>query len=176
MTISQSARIKDSVIAEGAIIHAFSHLERAYVGKSAQVGPFARLREGSRLEADVKVGNFVETKKSTLERGAKVSHLSYIGDATIGEKANVGAGTITCNYDGYFKYQTHVGAGAFVGSNTSLVAPANVGNGAFVAAGSTVTETVPDDALYLNRASSTVKTGWAASYHARQKAKKSSLK
>ncbi|MCV3241596.1 bifunctional UDP-N-acetylglucosamine diphosphorylase/glucosamine-1-phosphate N-acetyltransferase GlmU [Mesorhizobium sp. ZC-5] len=139
-------------IAGGATIHAFSQLEGATVATGASVGPFARLRPGADLGENAKVGNFCEVKKATIEAGAKVNHLSYIGDARIGAKANIGAGTITCNYDGYSKFFTDIGAGAFVGSNSALVAPIRIGAGAYVASGSVITEEVPDDALAFGRA------------------------
>ncbi len=150
------------VVNDGALIHAFSHLEGAHVGAKANVGPYARLRPGTTLERDSKVGNFVEVKSATIEEGAKVSHLSYIGDASVGVGANIGAGTITCNYDGYGKYRTEIGAGAFIGSNSALVAPVTIGRGAFVASGSTITEDVPADALALGRARQATKQGRAA--------------
>ena len=139
-------------IAGGATIRAFSHLEGAVVGPGCEVGPFARLRPGAELKEGSKVGNFCEVKKAVLEPGAKVNHLTYIGDAHIGAKANIGAGTITCNYDGYGKFVTEIGACAFIGSNSSLVAPIRIGAGAYVASGSVVTEDVPDDALAFGRA------------------------
>ncbi len=139
-------------IAGGTQIRAFSHLEGATVASGSEVGPFARLRPGADLGEKSKVGNFCEVKKATIEAGAKVNHLSYIGDARIGAKANIGAGTITCNYDGYGKFFTDIGAGAFVGSNSALVAPIKIGNGAYIASGSVITEDVPDDALAFGRA------------------------
>ena len=139
-------------IYEGAVIRAFSHLEGAIVGHCAIIGPYARLREGSELAEGVKIGNFVETKKAKFEKGAKANHLSYIGDAHVGEAANIGAGTITCNYDGYDKFKTEIGKGAFIGSNSALVAPVTIGNGAIIGAGSTITKTVSDDDLALTRA------------------------
>jgi len=138
-------------VAEGAEIKSFSHLEGATVGPGAVVGPFARLRPGAMLEAESRVGNFVEVKNASLGRGAKANHLSYLGDAEVGAGANIGAGTITCNYDGFLKSRTEIGAGAFIGSNTALVAPVRVGTGAIVGAGSTITRDVPDDALGLAR-------------------------
>ncbi len=150
------------VVDDGAVIHAFSHLEGAHVGAKANVGPYARLRPGAMLGRDSKVGNFVEVKSATIEAGAKVSHLSYIGDASVGAGANIGAGTITCNYDGYGKFRTEIGAGAFIGSNSALVAPVTIGQGAYVASGSTITEDVPADALALGRARQTTKEGRAA--------------
>src|SRR5262249_27849024 len=139
-------------IAAGATIHGFSHLEGADVGPNAEVGPFARLRPGAELDEKAKVGNFCEVKKAKVGAGAKVNHLSYIGDAVIGAKANIGAGTITCNYDGFSKFVTEIGAGAFVGSNSALVAPVKIGDGAYIASGSVITESVPDDALAFGRA------------------------
>ena len=139
-------------IAAGAKIHAFSHLEGADDRRRREVGPFARLRPGADLGEKAKVGNFCEVKKATIEPGAKVNHLTYIGDARVGAGANIGAGTITCNYDGYSKFFTDIGAGAFIGSNSSLVAPVSIGDGAYVASGSVITENVPDDALAFGRA------------------------
>jgi bifunctional UDP-N-acetylglucosamine pyrophosphorylase/glucosamine-1-phosphate N-acetyltransferase len=161
------ARVED-----GATIHAFSHVEGASVGKGANVGPFARLRPGADLHADAKVGNFVEVKKAVIGEGAKVSHLTYIGDADIGAGANIGAGTITCNYDGYFKYRTVVGEGAFIGSNSALVAPVTIGAGAIVAAGSVVTQDVEADALALVRPPQIAKPGWAARFREKMLARK----
>ncbi|KQZ33007.1 bifunctional N-acetylglucosamine-1-phosphate uridyltransferase/glucosamine-1-phosphate acetyltransferase [Mesorhizobium sp. Root552] len=136
----------------GATIHAFSHLEGATIASGCEVGPFARLRPGADLKTKAKVGNFCEVKKAVVEKGAKVNHLTYIGDAVIGAGANIGAGTITCNYDGYSKFLTEIGENAFIGSNSSLVAPVSIGNGAYVASGSVITENVPDDALAFGRA------------------------
>ena len=148
-------------IADGATIRAFSHLEGATVGAGAEVGPYARLRPGAVLGEASKVGNFVEVKKAVLGRGAKANHLSYIGDADVGAGANIGAGTITCNYDGFFKYRTVIGEGAFIGSNSALVAPVAVGAGAIVAAGSVLTSDVDADALALVRPEQKSKPGWA---------------
>lgn len=148
-------------IADGAIIHAFSYLEGATVGPRAEVGPYARLRPGAVLGAKSKVGNFVEVKQATLGDGAKASHLTYLGDAEIGAGVNIGAGTITCNYDGFFKYRTVIGAGAFIGSNSALVAPVTIGAGAIVGAGAVVTQDVPTDALALVRPVQVAKPGWA---------------
>jgi bifunctional UDP-N-acetylglucosamine pyrophosphorylase / glucosamine-1-phosphate N-acetyltransferase len=159
-------------VASGAIIHGFSHLEGCTVGEKAEIGPFARLRPGADLHAGVKVGNFVEVKKSVMETGAKANHLSYIGDAHVGAGANIGAGTITCNYDGFFKYKTIVGAGAFIGSNSSLVAPVNIGAGAIVGAGSVVTKDVEADALGVTRADQKSLAGWAAKFRAKMLASK----
>lgn len=159
-------------IASGTTIRAHSHIEGAVIGEDCDIGPFARLRPGTVLATGVKIGNFVETKQAAFAAGAKANHLSYIGDASIGAKANIGAGTITCNYDGYFKYKTVIGAGAFIGSNSALVAPVNIGDGAIVAAGSTITADVGADALALVRPEQQHKPGWAAAFRARQLAKK----
>jgi len=148
-------------VAAGARIRAFSHLEGANVGTGAVVGPYARLRPGAVLGPDSRVGNFVEVKNATFGAGAKANHLSYIGDASVGSKSNIGAGTITCNYDGYLKHRTEIGAGSFVGSNSTLVAPVRLGNGAFIAAGSVITEDVQRDAMALGRARQVVKEGKA---------------
>lgn len=160
------------VVEEDAQIRAHSHLEGAVVREAAVVGPYARLRPGADIGKGAKVGNFVEVKKAQLEEGAKVNHLSYVGDASIGAGANIGAGTITCNYDGYDKHRTVIGAGAFVGSNTSLVAPVTIGAGAYTGSGGVITENVPDDALALARGDQTVKEGWAARYRAAKTARK----
>jgi len=159
-------------IADGAVIRAFSHIEGATIAGGCEVGPFARLRPGTVLEQGAKVGNFVEMKKARLGRGAKASHLSYLGDADIGDKANIGAGTITCNYDGFGKYPTTIGAGAFIGSNSALVAPVSIGEGAIVGAGSVVTKDVAADELAVARASQRGMKGWAARFRASQQAKK----
>ena len=148
-------------VEDGALIRSFSHLEGAHVGKGARVGPYARLRPGAKLGADVHIGNFVEVKQATIEAGAKANHLSYIGDARVGKGANIGAGTITCNYDGIAKHHTDIGAGAFIGSNSSLVAPVKIGDGAYVGSGSVVTKDVPSDALVVARTKPTIKEGWA---------------
>ncbi|WP_395698314.1 bifunctional UDP-N-acetylglucosamine diphosphorylase/glucosamine-1-phosphate N-acetyltransferase GlmU [Methylocella sp.] len=152
------------VVAAGARVRAFSHLEGTSVGENAIVGPFARLRPGTRLAEGARIGNFVETKAAEVGAGAKINHLSYVGDASVGAKANVGAGTITCNYDGFGKHRTQIGAGAFIGSNTLLVAPVVVGEGAIVGAGTVVTEDVAADALALARAQLAQKPGWAARF------------
>ena len=148
-------------VGAGATIHAFSHLEGADVGPKASIGPFARLRPGTELGEKAKVGNFCETKNAKVGAGAKVNHLTYIGDAVIGASANIGAGTITCNYDGQNKHLTEIGAGAFIGSNSSLVAPIRIGDGAYVGSGSVVTADVPDDALAIARARQETKPGRA---------------
>jgi bifunctional UDP-N-acetylglucosamine pyrophosphorylase/glucosamine-1-phosphate N-acetyltransferase len=148
-------------VEDGATIKSFSHLEGAHVGKGARVGPFARLRPGADLGTDVHIGNFVEVKAAKVETGAKANHLAYIGDARVGEGANVGAGTITCNYDGIAKHHTDIGKHTFIGSNSSLVAPIKIGDGAYIGTGSVVTEDVPADALALARTRQTIKEGWA---------------
>ncbi|HTO27359.1 MAG TPA: bifunctional UDP-N-acetylglucosamine diphosphorylase/glucosamine-1-phosphate N-acetyltransferase GlmU, partial [Devosia sp.] len=163
-------------IEEGVVIHAFSHIEGAHIGRNASVGPFARLRPEANLGEGAKVGNFVEIKKADIGKGAKVSHLTYIGDATIGADVNIGAGVITVNYDGYNKHRTVVGDGAFIGSNASLVAPVTVGAGALVASGSVITEDVDADALALGRARQVVKAGRAKEIFAAAKAKKQAKK
>jgi bifunctional UDP-N-acetylglucosamine pyrophosphorylase/glucosamine-1-phosphate N-acetyltransferase len=163
-------------VAGGAMIRAFSHLEGAKVGPGCEVGPYARLRPGAVLEAGAKVGNFVEVKKSRLGEGAKANHLSYIGDTDVGAKANIGAGTITCNYDGFFKHRTVIGEGAFIGSNSSLVAPVEIGAGAMTGSGSVITGDVPADALGLARARQETKPGWAARFRAAMSAKKTKNK
>ncbi|MET0924632.1 MAG: bifunctional UDP-N-acetylglucosamine diphosphorylase/glucosamine-1-phosphate N-acetyltransferase GlmU, partial [Xanthobacteraceae bacterium] len=149
-------------VEDNAVIRSFSHLDRAHVGKGARVGPYSRLRPGTRLGEDVHVGNFVEVKEALIEAGAKANHLSYIGDATVGAGANVGAGTITCNYDGVAKHRTEIGKNAFIGSNSALVAPVKIGDGAYVGSGSVITHDVPADALAVARGRQTVKEGWAA--------------
>jgi bifunctional UDP-N-acetylglucosamine pyrophosphorylase/glucosamine-1-phosphate N-acetyltransferase len=160
----------------GAVIHAFSHLEGAHVSAGANVGPFARLRPGAKLHANAKVGNFVEIKKAEIGEGAKVSHLTYIGDATVGRNANIGAGTVTCNYDGFNKFETVIGADSFIGSNTLLVAPVRIGNGALTATGSVITEDVPDEAAAFGRARQVNKDGYGARIMARNKALKEASK
>jgi len=154
-------------IADGAVIHAFSHIEGAVIGPKASIGPFARIRPGTRLGEKSKVGNFVEIKKAELGDGAKVNHLSYVGDAFVGPKANIGAGTITCNYDGFGKYPTKIGAGAFIGSNTALVAPVTVGDGAIVGAGSVITKDVEPDSLAIERNEQKGISGWARRFRER---------
>ena len=131
------------------------------VGRGAIVGPFARLRPGAKLEQGVHIGNFVEIKEALIEAGAKANHLTYIGDARVGAGANVGAGTITCNYDGSAKHRTDIGKNAFIGSNSSLVAPVKIGDGAYIGSGSVITADVPADALAIGRGRQTVKEGWA---------------
>ena len=162
-------------IAKHAVIHPFCHIEGAKIGEGAQIGPFARLRPGTEMGASTKAGNFVETKKAKIGKGSKINHLSYIGDAEIGEGANIGAGTITCNYDGYFKHKTEIGDGAFVGTNSSLVAPVKIGEGAYLGSGGVITKDVPAGALAIARSEQVNKEGWAKRYNtaqAKRKAKK----
>ncbi|GAA5060226.1 bifunctional UDP-N-acetylglucosamine diphosphorylase/glucosamine-1-phosphate N-acetyltransferase GlmU [Erythrobacter westpacificensis] len=166
----------DVSVASGATIRAFSHLEGTTVGEGVEVGPYARLRPGAVLEKGSKVGNFVEIKKATLGEGAKANHLTYLGDATVGAGANIGAGTITCNYDGYFKHQTTIGPRAFIGSNSALIAPVSIGADAIVAAGSAVTRDVADGELRMVRADQLVKPGWADRFHDAMKRKKAEKK
>ncbi|CAN7247631.1 bifunctional UDP-N-acetylglucosamine diphosphorylase/glucosamine-1-phosphate N-acetyltransferase GlmU [Phenylobacterium sp. LjRoot225] len=156
----------------GAVIRSFSHLEGATVRAGASIGPYARLRPGADIGEEAHIGNFVEVKKVTLGKGAKANHLSYLGDGTVGAGANIGAGTIFCNYDGFDKYETHVGEGAFIGSDTALVAPVRVGAGAFTGTGSVITQDVPDDALALARGLQVAKPGWAAKFRERKRAEK----
>jgi bifunctional UDP-N-acetylglucosamine pyrophosphorylase/glucosamine-1-phosphate N-acetyltransferase len=151
-------------IADGAVIHSFSHIVQTSIGKKASVGPYARLRPGTSLGEGVRIGNFVETKAATLEAGAKVNHLSYIGDAHVGANSNIGAGTITCNYDGFLKHKTTIGEGAFIGTNSSLVAPVKIGKGAYIGSGSVIIKDVPDDAMALERSPQTNRDGGAARY------------
>lgn len=162
-------------IADGAVIHAFSHLEGASVGPGATIGPYARLRPGADLAKGAKVGNFVEIKAAAIGEGAKVNHLTYIGDAEVGAGANIGAGTITCNYDGFFKSKTIIGEGAFIGSNSALVAPVTIGAGAYVGSGSVITRNVAPDALAVARGRQIEREGWAASFRAAAKARKAAV-
>jgi bifunctional UDP-N-acetylglucosamine pyrophosphorylase/glucosamine-1-phosphate N-acetyltransferase len=154
-------------VADGATIKAFSHIDGAVIGTKANIGPFARIRPGTKLGDRTKVGNFVELKKAEIGEGAKVNHLSYVGDATVGAQANIGAGTITCNYDGFGKYRTVIGAGAFIGSNTALVAPVTIGDGAVVGAGSVITEDVEPDSLAVERSEQKGIAGWAKRFRER---------
>jgi bifunctional UDP-N-acetylglucosamine pyrophosphorylase/glucosamine-1-phosphate N-acetyltransferase len=177
--IAQDVTVEPSVwfgpgvtVASGAVIHAFSHIEGASVGENASVGPFARLRPGAKLGEKVKVGNFVEVKKANVGKGAKISHLSYVGDAEVGAEVNIGAGVITVNYDGFNKHDTIIGDGAFIGSNASLVAPVTVGAGALVASGSVITEDVEPDALALGRERQVNKAGRARAIFERAAAAK----
>lgn len=159
-------------IETGAVIRAFSHLEGAKVKSGALIGPYARLRPGAEIGEDAHIGNFVEVKKVKVGAGAKANHLSYLGDGTVGAKANIGAGTIFCNYDGFDKFDTHIGEGAFVGSNSSLVAPVSIGAGAYTGSGSVITRDVAPDALALERGAQVEKEGWAARFRAAKLAKK----
>ncbi|WEK00429.1 MAG: bifunctional UDP-N-acetylglucosamine diphosphorylase/glucosamine-1-phosphate N-acetyltransferase GlmU [Candidatus Sphingomonas phytovorans] len=163
-------------IADGAVIHGFSHIEGATIGLKAEVGPYARLRPGAVLGEKAKVGNFVEMKKAVLGPGAKASHLTYLGDAEVGAGANIGAGTITCNYDGYFKYKTVIGEGAFIGSNSALVAPVTIGAGAMVAAGSVITRNVEADALAIARSKQEARPGRARRFRDVMAAEKAAKK
>jgi len=151
-------------VADDVEIRAFCHIEGATIASGAQIGPYARLRPGSEIGANVHIGNFVETKNTVMAAGAKANHLTYLGDAVVGAKTNIGAGTITCNYDGYFKEQTTIGAGVFIGSNSALVAPVTIGDGALVAAGSVVTRDVAPDAMSVARGQQVDKPGWAAKF------------
>lgn len=153
-------------VGDEAVIHSFSHVSEAAIGARASVGPFARLRPGTVLGEGARIGNFVETKAAEIEAGAKVNHLTYIGDARVGAGANIGAGTITCNYDGFSKSRTNIGPGAFVGSNSSLVAPVSIGANAYVGSGSVINRDVPADALAVERGEQTIKPGWAARFRA----------
>ncbi len=164
-----------ATIAAHVTIHPFCHIEGTSIGEGAVVGPFARLRPGTELGAGTKVGNFVETKKAVVGKGSKINHLSYIGDAVIGEGVNIGAGTITCNYDGYFKHVTTIKDGAFIGTNSSLIAPVTIGKGAFLGSGGVISNDVPDGALALARSKQENKQGWADRYHKAQKARKAKL-
>lgn len=156
------------VIEDGATIKAFSYIESSHIERSAIVGPFARLRPGTRVGQKAKIGNFVELKAADIDEGAKVNHLSYIGDTHIGPAANIGAGTITCNYDGFRKFKTDIGAGAFIGSNSSLIAPVRIGEGAYVGSGSVISKDVPADSLALTRAPQVQREGWAGRRRARR--------
>ncbi|MDB5697197.1 MAG: glmU, partial [Alphaproteobacteria bacterium] len=178
-TIGRDSQIEANVvfgpgvtIGERVKIRAFSHIEGARIGDGAEIGPYARLRPGAEIGEKAKIGNFVEIKKARFGRGAKANHLSYIGDAEVGDGANVGAGTITCNYDGFLKYPTKIGEGAFIGSNSALVAPVVIGKGAIVGAGSVVTRDVPDDALAVARGSQVEKPGWALRFREKMAARK----
>jgi bifunctional UDP-N-acetylglucosamine pyrophosphorylase/glucosamine-1-phosphate N-acetyltransferase len=156
----------------GARIRAFSHLEGARVAEGAIIGPYARLRPGADIGRDAHIGNFVEVKNARIEAGAKANHLAYIGDARVGAKSNIGAGTITCNYDGFGKYHTDIGAGAFIGSNSSLVAPLTIEDGAYVGSGSVITDHVPADSLAIGRGRQVNKAGWAGAFRTRMQALK----
>jgi bifunctional UDP-N-acetylglucosamine pyrophosphorylase/glucosamine-1-phosphate N-acetyltransferase len=160
VSIGPNCLLKNVTVAEGAMVHAMSHLEDAEVGARCSVGPYARLRPGTVLAEEARVGNFVETKKASIGRGSKVNHLTYVGDCEMGEGVNVGAGTITCNYDGVNKHRTDIGDGVFIGSNSTLVAPLDIAAGGFVAAGSTITETVGEDELAIGRGRQRNIQGW----------------
>lgn len=159
-------------VAGGARIRAFSHLEGAVVGAECEIGPYARLRPGTVLAKGVKIGNFVETKNTDMGEGAKANHLAYLGDGRIGADANIGAGTIFCNYDGFEKHQTKIGEGAFVGSNSAIVAPVSIGDGAYVGSGSVITKDVPDDALAVARGHQMTREGWAKTFRTRKASEK----
>jgi bifunctional UDP-N-acetylglucosamine pyrophosphorylase/glucosamine-1-phosphate N-acetyltransferase len=165
--IRTGAVLVDTVVEDDAVIKQNCHIAGSRIGRGCQVGPFAHLRDGAELRPGARVGNFVEVKKSVLAEGVKAMHLTYLGDASIGRETNVGAGTITCNYDGVRKNPTTIGERVFVGSGTELVAPVRVGDGAYIAAGSTLTEDVPADALAIARARQVNKPGWAAERRAR---------
>jgi bifunctional UDP-N-acetylglucosamine pyrophosphorylase / glucosamine-1-phosphate N-acetyltransferase len=156
-------------IEDGATIRSFSYLESARVAGGAIVGPFARLRPGADIGVNARIGNFVEIKQSAVEQGAKINHLAYIGDARVGPKSNIGAGTIVCNYDGFAKHKTDIGAGAFIGSNSALVAPVTIGDGAYIATGSVITKPVEADALVVARSRQETKPGWAKAFRDRHK-------
>ena len=161
VTIKSNVILCDVTIGDNSVIEAFSHLSSAVVGSNCSIGPYARLREGSEIGNNAKIGNFVETKKTKLGEGAKANHLAYLGDADIGDNANIGAGTITCNYDGTNKHKTTVGENSFIGTNSSLVAPVNIGKGAYVGAGSVITKDVPDESLAVARGKQVIKEDWA---------------
>jgi bifunctional UDP-N-acetylglucosamine pyrophosphorylase/glucosamine-1-phosphate N-acetyltransferase len=161
-TIQTGSVLRDMRLDDEVLIGAHSVMVSSRIGDKAQVGPFARLRPGADIRAGAHIGNFVEVKNSVIHEGAKAGHLTYLGDASVGREANIGAGTITCNYDGVAKYETTIGNRVFIGSDTALVAPVRIGDGAYVAAGSTITENVPADALGIARGRQTIKTGWAA--------------
>lgn len=163
-------------VADGVVLRAFSHIEGARIASGATVGPFARLRPGAVLEADSHVGNFVELKNAVLGKGAKANHLTYLGDASVGAGANIGAGTITCNYNGFLKQKTVIGAGAFIGSNSALVAPVAIGDGAIIGAGSVITRDVEAEALAVTRPETLTKQGWATTFRAKMKALKERAK
>ena len=161
VSIGPNTILKDVEIGDGTKIEAFSHIVNARIGDNCSVGPYARLREGTKIEDSGKVGNFVETKNTTLGSGSKANHFTYLGDTTVGTKTNIGAGTITCNYDGKDKHKTIVGDNSFIGSNSSLVAPVKIGNNTTIAAGSTITKDVPSDALGVGRAKQSNKDNWS---------------
>ncbi|MHB8529215.1 MAG: bifunctional UDP-N-acetylglucosamine diphosphorylase/glucosamine-1-phosphate N-acetyltransferase GlmU [Caulobacteraceae bacterium] len=159
-------------VAAGAVIRAFSHLDGASIGAGALIGPYARLRPGAAIGEGAHIGNFVEVKKVSVGKGAKANHLAYLGDGSVGAGANIGAGTIFCNYDGFDKFDTHVGEGAFIGSNTALVAPVTVGDGAYTGSGSVITRDIAANALAIGRGTQVEKPGWASAFRARKSRKK----
>ena len=161
VSIGPNCYLKDVVISDNVSIEAFSHIVSTQIGADCNVGPYARLREGTVLEDQAKIGNFVETKKTKIGKGSKANHLAYLGDAEVGEDSNIGAGTITCNYDGTNKHKTKIGNKTFVGTNSSLVAPLNIGNNSYIGAGSVITKDVEDDALAVARGKQSNKPGWA---------------
>jgi bifunctional UDP-N-acetylglucosamine pyrophosphorylase/glucosamine-1-phosphate N-acetyltransferase len=177
VTVEQFVVFAPGVTVEtGAVIRAFSHLDGAVVRSGALIGPYARLRPGTDIGEDAHIGNFVEVKKVTIGKGAKANHLSYLGDGTVGPGANIGAGVIFCNYDGFDKWETHVGEGAFIGSNAALVAPVTVGPGAYIGSGSVITKPVGADALAVERSSQFEKAGWAARFRERKLAERAAKK
>ena len=161
VSIGPNCFLKDVVISDNVFIEAFSHIVSTQIGADCNVGPYARLREGTVLEDQAKIGNFVDTKKTKIGKGSKANHLAYLGDAEVGEDSNIGAGTITCNYDGTNKHKTKIGNKTFVGTNSSLVAPLNIGNNSYIGAGSVITKDVEDDALAVARGKQSNKSGWA---------------
>jgi bifunctional UDP-N-acetylglucosamine pyrophosphorylase/glucosamine-1-phosphate N-acetyltransferase len=163
--------VEDEVSIEG-----FCHFEKSVIRRGVRIGPFARLRPGADIGAGAHIGNFVEVKNATIDQGAKINHLSYVGDAHVGAKSNLGAGTITSNYDGFDKHFTDIGANVFVGSHTSLVAPVKVGDGAYIGSSSVIVKEVPPDALVLTRAELVEKPGWAARFRARKAAARQKAK
>jgi len=163
-------------VGDGVTIHGFSHIEGASIAAGAKIGPYARLRPGAEIGEEAHIGNFVEVKKAVIGKGAKANHLTYIGDASVGAKTNIGAGTITCNYDGFDKYRTEIGANVFVGSNTALVAPVKIGDGASIGAGSVITRDVPADALGLTRPDQEIRQGWAARHRKIKQSQKAAKK
>ena len=177
MTIEPNVVFAGGVkVASGAVIRAFSHLEGCAVGEGALIGPYARLRPGADIGRDAHIGNFVEVKNVTVGEGAKANHLSYLGDGSVGAGANIGAGTIFCNYDGFFKHKTVVGEGAFIGSNSSLVAPVTIGHGAMTGSGSVITRDVAPDSLALARVPQVQKPSWAATFREKKAAEKATKK
>ena len=161
VSIGPNTILKDVEIGNNSTVEAFSHIVSSKIGNNCSIGPYARLREGSHIDNDAKIGNFVETKKSKIGKGSKANHFAYLGDAEIGSESNIGAGTITCNYDGKDKHQTKVGDNSFVGTNSSLVAPVTIGSNAYVAAGSVITKDVPDNALGVGRSKQDNKENWS---------------